>query len=314
MSDIRAGACISLAITVVLLLWATTNAGEKAGTEKDRAADALFAEGVVPRLQIQLSADAAESLRQQPRSWTTCTLVENDSQVHKDVAIKIKGSYGSTRDLDDRPALTLKMDKHAAGRHFHGLDKFHLNNSVQDESLLREWLGADIFRAAGIPAPRVTHARLWIDGHDVGIYVLKESFDEEFLRRCFTQPDGNLYDGGLHQDIDDGLERDEGRRGEPGATILEPLPALVAMTVMENPVWRKQYRVRLRELLPLLSADDRLVPRIDKGVERLRPLTVQMGPDVAERFDAAVTDLRRQLAARAESIREQAEAPGFRSG
>lgn len=56
MSDIRAGACISLAITVVLLLWATTNAGEKAVPEIDRAADALFAEGVVPRLQIQLSA------------------------------------------------------------------------------------------------------------------------------------------------------------------------------------------------------------------------------------------------------------------
>lgn len=390
MSGIWAGAWASLAVSAALLLATTTNAAEKARVEKDRAAEVLFAGGVVPRLEIRLSADAAESLRQRPRSWTTCTLVEDGSKVHEAVAIKIKGSYGSTRDLDDRPALTLKMDKHVAGRHFHGLDKFHLNNSVQDESLLREWLGADIFRAAGIPAPRVTHARLWIDGQDVGMYVLKESFDEEFLRRNFVQPDGNLYDGGLHQDIDDGLERDEGRRGEPGddlmalaaacrapddaarwrriealidleeflkfaalealtghwdgycsmrnnyrvyvdpgtggrarflphgmdqifidsgATVLAPPPALVAMTVMENPTWRKQYRARLRELLPLFSADDRLLPRVDKVVAGLRPLIVEMDPDVAERFDAAVADLRHQLAARTESLGEQVKAP-----
>jgi spore coat protein H len=189
--------------------------------EQDAARAVLFEQGGVPRLEIRLTDEAAESLRRDPRAWTTCTLVENGERSHEDVAIKIKGGYGSTRDLDDRPALTLNMDKHVRGRHFHGLDKFHLNNSVQDDSLLRELLGSTIVQAAGIPVPRVTHARVWINGRDVGLYVLKESFDKDFLRRSFLRSDGNLYDGGLSQDIDGGLERDEGDRGEPGVDLAE---------------------------------------------------------------------------------------------
>lgn len=358
--------------------------------ERDAAAALLFEQGAVPRLEVRLTEEAAESLRRDPRAWTTCTLVENGETSYDEVAVKIKGGYGSTRDLDDRPAFTLNMDKHVPGRRFHGLDKFHLNNSVQDDSLLRELLGSAIVRAAGIPTPRVTHARVWIDGRDVGLYVLKESFDKDFLRRSFPRPDGNLYDGGLLQDIDDGLERDEGDRGEPGddlaelttvcrtlddatrcqaiearldvesfltfaaveamtghwdgycsmrnnyriymdpdadgrarflphgmdqifgdagARILEPPAALVAMAVLENPVWRRRYRERVRELLPLFAAEERLLPLLDATAERLRPIVLDMGPEPLERFSTAVQDVRHLLVAREASLREQAEAP-----
>jgi hypothetical protein len=358
--------------------------------EQDAAAAALLEQGGVPRLEIRLTEEAAESLRRDPRAWTTCTLVEDGERSHEDVAVRIKGGYGSTRDLDDRPALTLNMDKHVRGRRFHGLDKFHLNNAVQDDSLLRELLGSTIVRAAGIPVPRVSHARVWINGRDVGLYVLKESFDEDFLRRSFVRPDGNLYDGGLLQDIDTGLERDEGDRGEPGADlaeltaacrslddasrwqaiearldveafltfaateamlghwdgycasrnnyriymdpdvggrarflphgmdqifgdsgagILEPPPALVAMAVMENRAWRRRYRERARELLPLFAAEERLLPLLDATVERLRPIVLDMGPEPLDRFTTAVEDLRNLVVAREATLREQAEAP-----
>lgn len=358
--------------------------------EDDAAADALFTADVVPRLQVRLTEEAAESLRREPRTWTLCTLIENGETTHERVAIKLKGAYGSFRDLDDRPALTLDMDKHASGRRFHGLDRLHLNNSVQDESLLRELLGSTIFKAAGIPAPRVTHARVWIDDCDVGLYVLKEAFDEEFVRRSFSWPDGNLYDGGLHQEIDDGLERDEGHRGEAGADlaalaaacriiddagrwqaieqrldveafitfaaieamtghwdgyctmrnnyrvyvdpetddrvrflphgmdqifvdagapVFEPPAALVAMTVLENPVWRRRYRDRVQELLPLFAAEERLLPLLDAMAERLRPIVLDLGPEPLERFNAAVDDLRTLVVAREANLREQVEAP-----
>lgn len=355
---------------------------------QDAAAAALFEQGLVPRLEIRLTDEEAESLRRDPRAWTTCTLVENGETSHDEVAVKIKGGYGSTRDLDDRPALTLNMDKHVPGRRFHGLDRFHLNNSVQDESFLREFLGSAIVQAAGMPAPRVTHARVWIDGRDVGLYVLKESFDKDFLRRSFPQPDGNLYDGGLLQDIDDGLERDEGERGEPGADLAElatacrtlddaarwqaiegrldvesfltfaaveamtghwdgycsmrnnyrvymdpdtgararflphgmdqilgdagarihePPAALVAMAVLENPAWRRRYRERVRELLPLFATEEKLLPLLDATADRLRPIVLDMGPEPLERFNTAVHDLRNLVVAREANLREQAE-------
>ena len=363
--------------------------GQADDAEHDAAATALFHQDTIPRLQIVLSEKAAESLRSEPTKWTTCTLVENGDVVHERVAIKIKGGYGSFRELDDRPALTLNMDKHVADRRFHGLDKFHLNNSVQDDSLLRELLSAELFRNAGIPTPRVTHARVSIGERDVGLYVLKESFDEDFLRRSFRHPDGNLYDGRPNEEIDDGLKRDEGHRGDagadlaaladacrtvddaariamiderldvdsfitfaavealtghwdgycsarnnyrvyvdpgagdrvrflphgmdqtftdPGLGIFEPPPALVAMAVLEHPDWRRRYRERVTELLPLITTD-RLSPIIDRTAERLRPLLADMGDESLERFTTATDDLRNIIADRATSLREQVEAP-----
>lgn len=375
-------------LTVAVVLSGFGTAADDA--EHDAIANELFESGSIQRLTIRLTKQAAESLRSDPRKWTTATLVENGETIHERVAIKLKGAYGSFRDLDDRPSFTLDMDKHAAGRRFHGLDRFHLNNSVQDESLLRELLGSTIFRDAGIPTPRVAHARVWIDGRDVGLYVLKESFDKEFLRRSFSQPSGNLYDGGLLQEIDNGLERDEGAQGDAGADlaalaaacrlvvdaarweaiqerlgleafvtfaaleamtahwdgycasrnnyrvymdpeaagrarflphgmdqifgdagapIFEPPAALVAMAVLENPEWRRQYHERVRQLLPLFSAEDKLLPLLDETAERLRPVVLDMGPESLERFTAAVDDLRNVVVAREEKLCEQAEAP-----
>jgi spore coat protein H len=356
----------------------------------DAATRTLFEAGTVLRLQLQLEPAAAESLRREPETYVACRLVEQDGTAHPDVAIKLKGGYGSMQSLDDRPALTLNMDKYAKSRRFHGLDKFHLNNSVQDESLLRELLGSEIFRAAGIPTPRVAHARVWLDGRDLGLYVFKEGFDREFLRRLCADAGGNLYDGGLLQEIDSGLERDEGKRGPPGrdldrlvaacrlppgpdrwqaveevlavepfltfaalelmtghwdgyclsrnnyrlhadpadggrfhflphgmdqifgdahAGILDPPHGLVALAVMDNPEWRRRFRERVRELLPLFAADERLVPLVDRVAARLQPALRELGPAAVETHAERVTELRDVLRGRQSYLEAQAEVP-----
>ena len=91
------------------------------------------------------------------------------------------GEAGSFRPVNDRPALTLNFDKYREKQKFHGLDKLHLNNSVQDGGYLNEHLASVIFNAGGVPAPRISHARVWLNGRDLGFYVLKEGFDSQFL-------------------------------------------------------------------------------------------------------------------------------------
>jgi hypothetical protein len=191
------------------------------------AAADLFESSAVPRLEIRLGDDSANSLREDPRRWVPCALVEivpgadgkeGEEIIHDEVAIRLKGAAGSFQSLDEKPGLTLNMDAWRPGRRFHGLDKFHLNNAVQDPTWLHEWLGGEIFRAAGIPAARVTHARVILDGRDLGIHVLKEALDRDFLQRHFDRPDGNLYDGN-GVDLDELTERDAGRSGPPGADV-----------------------------------------------------------------------------------------------
>jgi hypothetical protein len=126
------------------------------------------------------------------------------------VAIHVKGAAGSTRSIDDNPALTLSFDKFNRGQKISGIDKLHLNNSVQDSSLLNESVASFLYHRAGIPTARSTHALVTLNGRDLGIYVLKEGYNRSFLRRNFPSPDGNLYDGGFLRDIDQDLVRDAG--------------------------------------------------------------------------------------------------------
>jgi hypothetical protein len=158
------------------------------------ASGLFFRNGGVPRLKIQISDAELQKLQQQNREYVRCTVIENNRTPYEQVGIHLKGAGGSTRSLDDKPALTLNFDRFKKGQTFHDLDKIHLNNSVQDPSYLNEQLSSELFLAAGVPAPRVTHARVWLNGRDLGFYVLKEGFNKRFLKRYFVDASGNLYE------------------------------------------------------------------------------------------------------------------------
>jgi len=172
------------------------------------AASVLF-ERLIPRIELTLDPSAVATLRVEPRVYVRATLREG-TNVFGEIAVKLKGARGSFRPIDDRPAWTLNMDKFTGGQRFHGLDKFHLNNSVQDPTLMNEIICGELFRAAGVPTPRATHARVIFNGRDLGFYVLKEGWDKRFLKQHFKDTSGNLYDGGFLMDVEDNLEKDSG--------------------------------------------------------------------------------------------------------
>ena len=209
---------LGTATTPAVTLTAAVVAPPKAANPSDE----FFAKGRIPQLRIRLTPKEEQQLRNDQRRYVDCTLIEDGQTTYKKVKVKLKGAAGSFRNLDDKPAFTLSLKK--KDERFHGMDKFHLNNSVQDESYLNELLASQLCLEAGCPAARVTHARVWLNDRDLGFYVLKEGFDKEFLERHFGNAKGNLYDGGFCQDIDAALEKDEGE----GPDDLSDLKALVA--------------------------------------------------------------------------------------
>lgn len=181
--------------------------------------------GPAPTLRLTISAADCATLDAAPKTWVRATLREGDKIVHDGVGVHLKGSVGSFRPLGEKPGLTVRMDKFVKSQRFHGLAKFHLNNGAQDPTYLNEFVAAEIFQAAGIPAPRVMHARVWLNGRDLGAYVLKEGYDKRFLRDRFPAPDGSLYDGGFCTDIDTDLEKDEGKDPDDRADLAALLDA-----------------------------------------------------------------------------------------
>lgn len=171
--------------------------------------DLLFASSLPAQIVLQLSDADAQKLREEARAYVQCQLCENVGEPLV-VGLKLKGAAGSFRELDDRPAFTVNVNKYRKQQRFHRLEKFYLNNSVQDESYYSEWLCASICKQLSLPSPRIAFAHVWLNERDLGLYVLKEGFDESFLARHFQDGSGSLYDGGFLQDIDIDLEKDTG--------------------------------------------------------------------------------------------------------
>ncbi|MBK8098992.1 MAG: CotH kinase family protein [Planctomycetes bacterium] len=202
-------------------------------SRKPEATDAFFADNEIPTLHLALPPSTIDALRAEPREYAHAALTCNGGEPLADVAIKLKGAAGSFRPIDEeRPGFTIKLDKFAPDTQLFGLRKFHLNNAVQDGTFLHEWLASEICRAAGVPATRVAWARVLLNGKNLGLYVLKEPFDKQFLARWFGDVTGNLYDGGFLSDLDADLEKDSGSGPDDRADLrqiveacAEPTPA-----------------------------------------------------------------------------------------
>jgi spore coat protein H len=183
----------------------------------------FFASDRVLKIDIEILAEGIESLKKYKfdfrKPWKgprpeAKAIVRVAGKVFNDVAIHLKGAVGSFRGIDGKPGMTLNLDKHVPGQELFGLDKFYLNNSVQDPTYLNEKLGRELYNEAGVPTPRASHAIVELNGRQLGVYVLIEGFDKRFLRKHFEDVTGNLYDGGFANDIDAELNINSGDQRE----------------------------------------------------------------------------------------------------
>ena len=212
------------ALLGLVAAYASAESAARAATAAPLPGADLFDQGKVLRIRIDLGPDALGGLRQDPREFVPSTVSEGDTN-YTQVGIHLKGSVGSFRRVDDRPAFTLDFCQFLDGRKFHGLRRIHLNNSVEDPSCVNEKLGSELFEAAGVPAPRVTRALVSLNGRDLGLYVLKEGFTEDFLACHFKTVGGDLFEPEGGHDVDERLKRNSVRAPSLGRAALKALAA-----------------------------------------------------------------------------------------
>lgn len=121
------------------------------------------------------------------------------------IGVRYKGSVGSLRLCFDQqgnrtcPKLSMKLDfgEYLADQRFLGLKHLNVHAMMRDPSHMKDRVAYGLFRAAGVPAPRAAHARLSVNGADLGLFVLVEAIDGEFVEDHFAAVDGtgagNLY-------------------------------------------------------------------------------------------------------------------------
>jgi DNA-directed RNA polymerase specialized sigma24 family protein len=105
------------------------------------------------------------------------------------VAVRVKGNVGAL--CGPKRAFKVDLNRFARGQKLGGLDELTFNNLFWDYSCLGEALGYELFRDAGVPAPRTAYAwlstsvaRQW-DRKPLGLYLLLEPVDKAFVAERF---------------------------------------------------------------------------------------------------------------------------------
>ena len=226
--------------------------GEKA---KRRAEIEAYYTAPIQRLAVVIKSAAMEQLRAEPRLYIEGELSEG-ATAHPHVGMKLKGSEGSFKPIDEKPGFTLNFDKYSGSERFHGQKKLHLNNGNEDPSFLREWLAGEMGRAAGLPAGRCTHALVSLNGKDKGLYVVREGFTKDFLAAHFGNDTGALFEGHFCKEIDAELQLDSGDESARGS-----LKEIVAACEVEDPAarWARLTKVLDPEAYALYLAFEQAV-------------------------------------------------------
>jgi hypothetical protein len=93
-----------------------------------------------------------------------------------------------------KPGLRLQISHYDKDRTFLGLKTIILRNNTQDASMMHERVAMAFMRRMGLPAPRSTHTRLYVNGEYAGLYTITEEVDEVFVDRVFYgNSSGYLY-------------------------------------------------------------------------------------------------------------------------
>lgn len=125
--------------------------------------------------------------------YTRCD-ISFDGVYYFDVGVKMKGN-SSYNNPSIKKSFKVDMNEYVSGQNVDGLKKFNLNNGFKDPSFLREKLMLDFCYYNGIPAPRCTYARLFINNQLWGLYMFVEEVDKNFLEDRFINKKGNLFKG-----------------------------------------------------------------------------------------------------------------------
>ncbi len=127
--------------------------------------------------------------------YEVCSLVI-DKEAYKNVGIRAKGntslsmvsSYGN-----DRYSFKIEFDHYDSTKSYYGLDKLSLNNIIQDNTFMKDYLTYQMMGYFSVDAPLCSYVYITVNGEGWGLYLAVEGVEEVFLERNYGSDYGELY-------------------------------------------------------------------------------------------------------------------------
>lgn len=197
-------------IRTTLVAFTIIGLGGAAYADEPRTLDptTLYGSDRVSKIEISIEPRLWNELRLQKRDFTDSMLepgatafdnfranIRIDGVEITDVAIRKKGFFGSVD--ENFPSLKIKLDEYVDQSPLGASKRLTLNNNKQDMPLISQFMAYRFFNQAGVPAPRVGFANVYVNEKHLGVYSLVETVDKAFLSANFGSSSGDLLEGTL---------------------------------------------------------------------------------------------------------------------
>ena len=189
--------CVVLALTVLVsgLFVGAAASGVIAADTSMGYESRLFDQSRVHTIDIVMQDWEAFLDTATSEEYSACHLVI-DGESYKNVAIRGKGNtslssvatYGN-----DRYSFKVEFDHYQTGHTYYGLDKLSLNNLIQDNTYLKDYLAYTLMNKMGVAAPLCSFVQINVNGEPWGLYLAVEGVEDAFLQRNYGKDHGELY-------------------------------------------------------------------------------------------------------------------------
>ena len=158
-------------------------------------ANEFYRTDVVPRIDITIPADSLAAI---------LTNVTSDYEYHAAFAFTAPGFSvsgvevgfrlrGNTSRSSGKKSFKISFNSFTPGARSQGVKDLNLNGEHNDPSIMRARIAWELAQDLGIPAPRVNHVRLFINGQPYGLYANIEHLNDDYVEHRFARDAGNLY-------------------------------------------------------------------------------------------------------------------------
>ena len=109
----------------------------------------------------------------QNEEYSPCNVVI-DGESYKNVGIRAKGntSLSSVAAMgSSRYSFKIEFDQYDSAKSYHGLDKLCLNNLIQDNTMMKDYLTYQMMNAFGVPSSLSSFVYITVNGEDWGLYL-----------------------------------------------------------------------------------------------------------------------------------------------
>ena len=189
--------CVAIVLALILTVifmngqsLGIVSAGKKMGYE-----NRLFSTDKVHTIDIVMNDWDSFIETCENEEYAACSVVI-DGENYGNIGIRAKGntSLSSVSQMDsDRYSFKLEFDQYEKAKSYYGLDKISLNNVIQDNTYMKDFLTYQMMNEFGVAAPLCSFVYITVNGEDFGLYLAVEGVEEGFLQRNYGKDYGELY-------------------------------------------------------------------------------------------------------------------------